>query len=64
MYGVEGSRVEGWVECESLTGVDTEDFEAEDFLFELKGEIGVSLGGEIWGLHSQSCLAVCLRRRR
>lgn len=46
MYGVEGSRVEGWVECESLTGVDTEDFEAEDFLFELKGEIGVSLGVE------------------
>lgn len=37
--GVEGGSVERGVEGECLTGVDTHYLEAQDFLFELEGEV-------------------------
>lgn len=46
--GVEGGGVEGGVEGEGAAGVDAHDLEAEDFLLELEGDVGV--GGLVEGV--------------
>lgn len=55
--GVEGGGAESRVLGEGFAGVDAEDFEAEDFLFDLEGEVGVSWGVE-WVLLEEA-LCVC-----
>ncbi|PKI26328.1 hypothetical protein CRG98_048983, partial [Punica granatum] len=46
VYGVKRDGVEGGVEGEGAAGVDPHDFEAEDLLLELKGDVGVGRGVE------------------
>lgn len=48
MDGVEGGGVEGRVHGEGAAGVDAHDLEAEDFLLELEGDVGV--GGLVEGV--------------
>lgn len=50
VQAVERSRVEGGVLGEGFAGVDAEDLQAEDLLFDLVGEVGGRWGVEWMGL--------------